>query len=149
MEHQKILNSMNGTGNSKFVTWNWNMGNDQSNTDYGVENEIIFNTEIIKSNLCDYNHAYILVRRDVVTTARNNPNPAVFHDWAPFITCNTKIDDADLDLVMLMYSLIEYSSNYSETIESLWFYLKNEATDVNADIGNDNNFIHFKCKLTY
>ena len=43
---------------------------------------------------------------------------------------------------MPMYNLIEYSyiSNYSETIGSLWFYSKDEATNFNAYITNDNNF---------
>ena len=45
-----------------------------------------------------------------------------------------------------MYSLIEYSSNYSETTGSLWFYSKNEATNFNADIVNDDNFKSFKYK---
>ena len=45
-----------------------------------------------------------------------------------------------------MYNLIEYSSNYSETTGSLWFYSKDEATDFNADIVNDNNFKSFKYK---
>ena len=47
---------------------------------------------------------------------------------------------------MPMYNLIEYSSNYSETTGSLWFYSKDEATDFNADIVNDNNFKSFKYK---
>ena len=46
-----------------------------------------------------------------------------------------------------MYNLIEYSSNYSETTRSLWFYSKDEATDFNADIVNDNNSISFKYKV--
>ena len=48
-----------------------------------------------------------------------------------------------------MYNLIEYSSNYSETTGSLWFYSKNEATDFNADIANDNNskFFKYRAKL--
>ena len=51
------------------------------------------------------------------------------------------IDDSeDLNLVITMYSLIEYSSNYSETTGSVWFYSKDEATKFNADIANDNNF---------
>ena len=45
-----------------------------------------------------------------------------------------------------MYNLIEYRSNYSETTESLWFYLKYEATAFNADIVNDHNFKSFKFK---
>ena len=52
----------------------------------------------------------------------------VFKNCAPFTKCITKIDgtiidDAeDLNLLMPMYSLIEYSSNYSKTTASLWFY---------------------------
>ena len=47
---------------------------------------------------------------------------------------------------MPMYNLIEYISNYSETTGSLWFYIKDEATDFNADTANDNNFKSFKYK---
>ena len=59
----------------------------------------------------------------------------------------TKIDEAiindaeDLDLAMSVYNLIEYSSSYSETTESLWFYFEDEATNFNADIANDDNYI--------
>ena len=51
-----------------------------------------------------------------------------------------------LDLVMPMYHLIEYSSSYSEIRKSFWFYSKDEATDFNADITDDNNFKSFKYK---
>ena len=50
--------------------------------------------------------------------------------------------DQDLDLVMPMYNLIQYTSNYG----SLWFYSKDEATNFNADIVNDDNFKSFKYK---
>ena len=47
----------------------------------------------------------------------------------------TTIDDAEhLDLVMPMYNLLEYSSNYSNTTNSLWFYSKDESTNFNVDI---------------
>ena len=75
-----------------------------------------------------------------------------FKNCALFTKCITKVDgatiddDEDLDLIMPMYNLIEYSSNYSETTGSLWFYSKDEATDFNADIVNDNNFKSFKNK---
>ena len=48
-----------------------------------------------------------------------------------------------------MYNLIEYSSNYSETTESLWFYPKDETTNCNAYIANNINFksFEYKCKL--
>ena len=47
---------------------------------------------------------------------------------------------------MPMCNLIEYSSNYSETIGSLWFYSKDEVTNFKADIANTNNFKSFKYK---
>ena len=46
-----------------------------------------------------------------------------------------------------MYDLIEYTSNYSKTTGSLWFYSKDEATNFNADIANNNNFKSFKYLL--
>ena len=57
----------------------------------------------------------------------------------------TTIDDGeDLYLVMLMYILIEYSSNYSETTGSLWFYSKDEAVNFNDDIENTDDFKSFE-----
>ena len=69
-----------------------------------------------------------------------------------FTKCITKIDgttidDAEnLDLVMSMYNLMKYSSNFSETTGSLRFYSKDEATNFNANIANINNFESFKYK---
>ena len=61
---------MNEASDSKFVTRKWSIVNDQSKANYDVRNEIIYNTQVLKSNLCHYNDAYILVRGDVtVTTA--------------------------------------------------------------------------------
>ena len=65
MEHQKILNLLNDANSSKFVTRKWNIVNDNSNSNYAAANEINYNTEILKSNLCDYNDSYILVIRDI------------------------------------------------------------------------------------
>ena len=59
---------MNAVNNSKFVIRKWSIVNDQSNANYDVGNEIIFNIEVLKSNLCDDNHVYILVRGDIIIT---------------------------------------------------------------------------------
>ena len=50
---------------------------------------------------------------------------------------------------MLMYNLVEYSSNYTGTTGSFWFYSEDEATNSDADIGNNNAFksFEFKAKL--
>ena len=120
MEHQKALNLLNESSDSKFVARKRNIGNYQSNRNDHAEIEIICNTEVLKSNLCDYSGAYILVRGNIIIVG-NNATQAAFKNYAPFIKCITKIDgttinDAeDLDLVMSMYNLLEYISNYSDT----------------------------------
>ena len=127
---------MNEANDSKFVTRKWNIVNDNSKANYNVGNEIIYNTEVIKSNLCDYKDAYILVKGDITVTAAPEIQVA-FKNCAPFTKCITKINGTTIDhaehlnLGMPMYNLIEYSSNYSETTGSLWFYSKDEATNLN------------------
>ena len=58
---EKILNSMNETNDPKFTTRKSKIVNDQSIANYIVEMETIYNTEVLKSNLCQYNDIYILV----------------------------------------------------------------------------------------
>ena len=148
MAHQKVLNLLNEANDSKFEKRKWNIAIDNSKPNYDAVNEITYNTEVLKSNLCDYNDAYILLRGNI-TIIGHQVTQVAFKNCAPFTKCVTKItgttiDDAeDLDLVMPMYNLIEYSSNYSETTGSLWFYSKGEATHFNIDIINDNHFKSF------
>ena len=142
MEHQKILKLLNEANDSK------------SKTNYCIGNEIIYNTKVLKSNLRDYNDVIILGRGNITITG-DQVTQVALKNCAPFTNCITKInrttiDDAkDLDLVMPMYILIEYSSNYSETAGSLWFYSKDEAIGFNADVANTNNFksLMYKAKL--
>ena len=119
------------------------MGYCQSNANYVVGNEINNSTEVLKSNIWDNNDAYILVRGNI-TTIGDNGKQVAFKNYSPFIMCIPKIDgtainDAeDLDLVMLIYNFLENSSNYSETIGSLWFYSKDEATNFDVNIAKPN-----------
>ena len=62
MEHKKILNLLSEASDSKFLTRKWNTGNVNSKANCDTANKIVYNTEVLKSNLCDYNDAYILVR---------------------------------------------------------------------------------------
>ena len=106
---------MNKAGYSKFVTRKWNIVSDQSNINYDVGNEIMYNTEVLKSNFCDYNDAYSLVKGNVTIAGRNLVTKLAFKNCAAFTKCITKVDRTatddveDLDLVMSMYNLIEYS----------------------------------------
>ena len=72
--------------NSIFVTRKWNIVNDQSNEIYDLGNEIIYNTEVLKSNLCDYNDAYIL-GKDNITVTGAPVTQASFKNCAPFSKC--------------------------------------------------------------
>ena len=69
MEHQETLNSLIEVNDFKFVTRKWNIVKDQLNVNYDVGDEIVYNKEVLKSNLCDYNNANILVRGDIAVAA--------------------------------------------------------------------------------
>ena len=122
MEHQKILNLLNEATNCKFVARKWNINNSKSG--YAATNEITFNTAILRSNLGNFNIAYLLVRGDF-TVIISPQTQVAFKNCAPFTSWiiqidETIIDDAEsLDMVMPMYNLVECSSNYSETTGSL------------------------------
>ena len=151
MEHQKILNLLNESINSKFVTIKWNIVNDNSKAGYGVEKQNTYNTKFLKSNLCNYINAFILVRGDITVRAADETQLAL-KNCAPFTKRIKKIDGTaidgaeELDLVMRMYNLIDCSSNYFETTGSLWFYSKIDVTNFNTDIKSTNDFKYFTYK---
>ena len=96
MEHQNMLNLNNEINYSKFATRKWNNVIDNSKSSYDATNEITYNTEILKSNLCDYNNVYILVRGDITVVAVLATQVA-FKNCAPFSKCITKIDETITD----------------------------------------------------
>ena len=99
---------------------------------------------MLRSNLCDFSDAYILVNGIITANgdvngaengiARRN-RPLILKNNAPFVSCITRInvefieDADDLDIVMLMYNLLEYSKNYRKTIGSLYNYYRDEISD--------------------
>ena len=146
MEYQRIANLLKGASNqpSKFRTRNWVEINDESKGTY-ASNDIKFKTTILRSNLCDYVNAYILVKGTITITGAGDNDAAkrldernkgvIFKNCAPLTKCisrinNTDIDNAeDINIVMPMYNLIEHSDNYSKTSGSLWQYYKNDPND--------------------
>ena len=83
---------------------------------------------MLRSDLCDFSDAYIVVKGNIIVTNPDNnvyDKKLAFKNNAPFTSCvskvnNTLIDNAeDLDIVMFMYNLIEYSKNYRKTAGSL------------------------------
>ena len=69
----------------------------------------------------------------------SNPTQVAFKTCSLLIKCITKIDAENLDFVMPMCSLIEYSWNYSVSTVRLWFYSKDEATTFGGNIADSND----------
>ena len=92
---------------------------------YKQGNTIKFETETIKSSLCDYSDAFILVTGNITVTADSDTDVA-FKNCAQFFIFRAVINDVFVDKVnqiyitMLIYNLIKYSSNYSDSSGSLW-----------------------------
>ena len=150
---QKIINLLNDSSNeeSKFATKKWYVTDSQTaKSKYKQGDTIKFETETIKSSLCDYSDAFILVTGNI-TVAANNDTDVAFKNCAPFSTCTTKINDVFVDeanhiyIAMPMYNLIEYSDNYSDTSGSLWQFKRDEVPANNADL-TINNSQSFKYK---
>ena len=127
-----------------LILRNWVEINDEKRETY-TGNNIKFRTTMLRSNFCDYADAYILVKGTVTITRAGDASAArqadernkgvIFKNCGPFAKCisrknNTEIDNAkDIDIVMLMYNLIEYSDNYSKTSGSLYQYYRDEPND--------------------
>ena len=146
METQKIINLLNDSSNeeSKFATKKWYVIDSQTTKGkYKQGDTIKFETETIKSSLCDYSDAFILVTGDILGTADNDADVA-FKTCAPFCACKTKINDVIIDepnhiyIAMPMYNLIEYSDNYSDTSGHLWQF-KRDKVAANVDLSIDNS----------
>ena len=132
MESQTIANLLGNASNQplKFRTRNWVEINDDSRGTY-TNPDIKFKSTMLKSNLCDYANAYMFVTDTVTITGHGDDDVAkqleernkvgILKNCATFSKCisrvkGTDIDNArDIDIVMPIYNLIEYSNNYSKT----------------------------------
>ena len=106
MEYQKIANLLNDESNkpSKFRTRNWVEINDESRGTY-TGNDIKFKTTMLRSNLCDYADAYILVKGNITITGEGDNGAAkrldernkgvIFKNYAPFTKCISRINNKD------------------------------------------------------
>ena len=153
---------------SKFVTREYVRFNSLLDT-HNENKSIRFKTLMLRSNLCDYSDAYILVKGTITVTApgvNNNANnirdkrnrPVILKNNAPFVSCITRIngelieDSDDLDIVMPMYNLLEYSKNCKKIIGSLYNYYRDELTnDENNNFANigliNSNAFKYKNKI--
>ena len=150
MEYQKIANLLESTSDnlSKFWTRNWIERNDGLRGNY-ANGDIKFKTTMLGSNLWDYADSYILVKETITITgqgadaasewADERDKGVTFKNRAPFTKCINRINNTDIynahdiDILMSMYNLIEYSDNYCKTSGSLWQYYKDDPNDSMED----------------
>ena len=163
MEYQKIINLIDNKSNQpfKFRTKNWVEINNEDRGTYNTNSQIKLRTSMLRSNLCDYSDAYILVSGAITVTALaagggNNNIQVVFRNCAPFTDCiskinNTQMDNAKyIDAVMPMYNnSIEYNKNYSKASRGLWQYYRDESALTDAGVSDNfpGNSAPFKFKL--
>ena len=136
----------------------WIEVKDLAGGQYSVNKNIRFKTPMIRSNLCNYSDAYIVVKLTInlLANAANENNRAekdvALKNNAPFRSCiskfnNTLRDSAeDLDIVMLVYKILEYSQNVSITSVILWNYSRDEIGDVDDNTSDGKSFI-YKAKI--
>ena len=157
MEYQKITNLLGNTSDKgpRFITKQWIEVHDQSDNAenrYNPNKQIRFKTSMLRPDLCDYSDAYIVVKGKIIVT---NPDSdaydkkLAFKNNASFTSCISKINNTltdnaeDLDVVMPMYNLIEYSKTYRKSTGNLWNYYRDEP---NSGLGDDNNNINYSIK---
>ena len=136
MENQKIINLLHkiDTDSKHFATKKWNIINDENNTNYGVNKDtgannpdtIKYDTRVLKPNLCDYTEANILIDGAIRADAADANTRLALKNCAPFTKCNLENNDEhtdtaeNLDIVMPMYNLIEYSDNYQDSSATIY-----------------------------
>ena len=112
---------------------------------------------MLRSDLCDFSDAYIVVKRSI-TLAKTDRRRFIdirnrflaFKNNAPFTNCISKINNVlidngeDLDVAIPMYNLLEYSKNYRKTTGSLWNCYRDEANDFPANNYNANSITNTK-----
>ena len=166
MENQKIINLLDkdDTNSKHFATKKWYIINDENNTNYGVNKDtgadnpdiIKYDTRVLKPNFCDYAETYILVDGTIRATNAVNATRLALKNCAPFTKWNLEInyehvDTAEnLDIVMPMYNLIEYSDNYQDSSATLYQYKRDEPpeADAVADLtANNSDSLKYKIKL--
>ena len=132
MENQKIINLLDNTPNqpTKSRSKNWVKINDDARGMYNTNNQIKFKTSLLKSSLSNYSDVYILVSRTITITGEgdndaakraNERNEGVIIEISlPLTDCISEINntqianakDIDIDVVIPMYNLNEYSDDY-------------------------------------
>ena len=163
MEYEKITNVLDNIPDKvpRFITKKLIEIYDHSGGSYNTNKQIRSKTSMLQPDLCNYSDACIVVKGTITVTSPDNvayEKKLAFKNNAPFISCisktnNTLIDNAeDLDIIIPLYNLIEYSKNYSKTAGNLWNYYRDEpnsGTEGNVNYSTkDSKCFDYKTNIT-
>ena len=117
---------------------------------YNVNKEIRIKTAILRTDLCDFSDAYIVVEGNITVTERNEPKRnkrVAFKNNAPFIKCISKINGIQIDnaIVISMYNLRQYSKNYRKTTGKLWNYYRDKPSN---HLSSNSESFKYKTSIT-
>ena len=134
MEYQKITNLLGNIPDKvdRFVTKKWIEVRGQSGETYNTNKQIRFKTSLLRSDLCDFSDAYIVVKGIVTVSANERDRDemnrqVILKNDAPFFSCISKINGVlvetaeDLEIVMPMYNLLEYSKTL---FKDTWLFVE-------------------------
>ena len=138
----------------RFGTKKWIEVYDQSGKNYNPDKEIRIKTSMLRSDSCDFSDAYIVAKGNIIVSNWDNVKrnkATAFKNNAPLINRISKIngvknDNAEnLNVVMPMYNLLEYSRNYKKTTGSLWNYYRH---DPSGTLSSHSQSFKYKTSIT-
>ena len=99
MEYQKIINLLDTTSDNapRFIAKKWSEVHAESGKPYNINKQIRFKTSMLRSDLCDYSHTYIVVKETITVKTRNNRaidgynRNLILKNNAPFTNCISKL----------------------------------------------------------
>ena len=133
--YKKITNLLGNTSDKvpRFIAKNWIEVHDQSGNAenrYNSNKQIRFKTSMLRSDLCDYSDAYIVVKGNITVTNPDNDaydKKLAFKNNAPFTSCISKINNTLID-----------------NVEDLNVVMPKD--EPNSGLGGDNNNINYSIK---
>ena len=140
MEFNKINNLLGPSHDKvpKFITKKWIEVHSHSGNIYNKSKPINFKTSMFRSDLCDYSDAYVWVKGKITVTNRNdNANFKIFISCISKINGELEENAEDLDTVMPMYYLLEYSRNYEKSSGPSFNYYRDEPKEHTIGAGNN------------
>ena len=112
MEYQKVINLLHNTSNrpSKSRTKNWVKINDESRRTYNTDSQVKFKTKMLKSSLCDYSDAYILVKGTITVNntaaadadVNNTNKKVIIKNCAMFASCLSEMNDTQVEMLKIL-----------------------------------------------